>query len=112
MALKYIVKCDECKRSIGETDSLQESAAGGTCFNCQMNRAKLRSPGFDWGTTPTRKEWEALLAQRDALLEALEWIIEGVDVGERSVHSPKIAHGVAEARAAIAAAREATEEAS
>lgn len=28
--------------------------------------------GFPWGETPSRQDWEALLAQRDALLEAVE----------------------------------------
>lgn len=31
---RYIIKCDECKETIGETDSLSESAAGGRCDKC------------------------------------------------------------------------------
>ena len=30
----YIIKCDECKVTIGETDSMRESAAGGRCIDC------------------------------------------------------------------------------
>ena len=31
---QYEIKCDECKATIGETDSLSESAAGGRCTDC------------------------------------------------------------------------------
>ena len=31
---KYVVKCDDCKRQIGRTDNLSESAAGGRCAEC------------------------------------------------------------------------------
>lgn len=30
----YIVKCDECKRTIKHTDDVRESYAGGTCEQC------------------------------------------------------------------------------
>lgn len=32
---RYVVKCDDCKRDLRETDSLQESAAGGRCESCR-----------------------------------------------------------------------------
>ena len=32
----YKIKCDECKKEIGETDSQAMSAAGGICRVCQM----------------------------------------------------------------------------
>lgn len=31
MTGQYEIKCDECKTTIGRTDSLRESAAGGRC---------------------------------------------------------------------------------
>lgn len=31
----YIIKCDNCKVQIGETDSVRESAAGGRCVVCK-----------------------------------------------------------------------------
>lgn len=31
----YIIKCDNCKVQIGETDSMRESAAGGHCDECK-----------------------------------------------------------------------------
>lgn len=30
----YVIKCDDCKQTIGKTNSLQESAAGGQCASC------------------------------------------------------------------------------
>ena len=33
--MAYIVKCDECKRDIRETDDVRESYAGGTCDECR-----------------------------------------------------------------------------
>lgn len=33
--MKYVIKCDDCKQEIGQTDSLSESAAGGRCEVCQ-----------------------------------------------------------------------------
>lgn len=36
----YAVKCDECKTVIRRTDSVQESACGGTCDACYTERAK------------------------------------------------------------------------
>lgn len=33
-AARYVIKCDECKRTIGTTDSLRKSAAGGVCPEC------------------------------------------------------------------------------
>ena len=35
IAKTYRIKCDECKVTIGETDLLSESAAGGRCADCQ-----------------------------------------------------------------------------
>lgn len=34
MAKRYIIKCDDRKEKIGETDNLGESAAGGRCEEC------------------------------------------------------------------------------
>ena len=30
----YIIKCDDCKHTIGQTNSLTESVAGGQCATC------------------------------------------------------------------------------
>ena len=35
--MKYLIKCDECKHTIGETDELSASAAGGTCDACRSD---------------------------------------------------------------------------
>lgn len=35
-AQRYTVTCDDCKAEIRETDSLQESAAGGRCPICRQ----------------------------------------------------------------------------
>jgi hypothetical protein len=35
---RYVVKCDDCKTTIRETDSLVESAAGGSCGCCHARR--------------------------------------------------------------------------
>lgn len=32
---KYVIKCDDCKVTIGTTDSLRESAEGGQCAKCE-----------------------------------------------------------------------------
>ena len=32
--MRYVVKCDFCKKKIKETDSMVESVAGGTCKQC------------------------------------------------------------------------------
>ena len=32
--MRYVIKCGDCKVTIGETDSLGESAAGGRCARC------------------------------------------------------------------------------
>lgn len=34
----YQILCDDCKAVIGETDSLRESASGGTCEPCKLTR--------------------------------------------------------------------------
>ena len=34
-AKRYIIKCDDCKRPIGQTEDLSESAAGGKCPECR-----------------------------------------------------------------------------
>ena len=33
-ASTFAIKCDDCKETIGETNSLGESAAGGRCADC------------------------------------------------------------------------------
>lgn len=33
--MSYVIKCDECKTTIGETDDLGVSAAGGRCQACK-----------------------------------------------------------------------------
>lgn len=35
LTLPYEIKCDDCKKVIGRTDSLHESACGGRCFECR-----------------------------------------------------------------------------
>ena len=35
-ALPYAVKCDECRDTIGRTDSVRRSAEGGMCAPCRM----------------------------------------------------------------------------
>lgn len=32
---KYTIKCDDCKKSIGSTDSMMKSAQGGRCSACR-----------------------------------------------------------------------------
>jgi hypothetical protein len=32
--MKFIIKCDSCKATLRETDSLRESAEGGLCITC------------------------------------------------------------------------------
>ena len=32
---RYIIKCDECKTTMGRTDSMVESAQGGRCIKCR-----------------------------------------------------------------------------
>jgi hypothetical protein len=32
---RYIVKCDDCKQTIRETDNIHESYEGGRCENCK-----------------------------------------------------------------------------
>ena len=38
--MKYIIKCDECKKTIGTTDSLRVSAEGGQCDECKKEQKK------------------------------------------------------------------------
>jgi len=33
--VRYDIKCDECKKRIGTTDSMVESAQGGMCSVCR-----------------------------------------------------------------------------
>lgn len=33
--MEYAIKCDDCKKEIGRTDSMKESAAGGHCEECK-----------------------------------------------------------------------------
>ena len=35
-ALRYVVKCDDCKQEMRQTDDLHESAAGGRCDDCRQ----------------------------------------------------------------------------
>lgn len=35
VAKRWLVKCDDCKATIRETDDVRESYAGGQCFNCR-----------------------------------------------------------------------------
>ncbi len=35
---KYDIKCDFCKKKIGTTDSVAESAQGGICKDCSWNK--------------------------------------------------------------------------
>ena len=35
--MRYIIKCDLCKRKIGDTDDLGISASGGTCKMCRAD---------------------------------------------------------------------------
>ena len=35
--MKYIIKCDNCKRTIRKTDNITESYAGGQCSKCRNN---------------------------------------------------------------------------
>lgn len=41
--MKYVIKCDDCKRTIGETDSLSESAAGGRCKECKTGNYTIQN---------------------------------------------------------------------
>ncbi len=41
----YLIKCDDCKKEIGLTVSLRESAAGGVCKECERQR---RIPANEW----------------------------------------------------------------
>lgn len=34
---RYEIKCDDCKATIGRTDLVSESAAGGRCADCRKN---------------------------------------------------------------------------
>ena len=31
----YVIKCDDCKQTVGTTDDLSESVAGGRCWTCK-----------------------------------------------------------------------------
>ncbi len=46
MTSKYVIKCDDCKQTIGHTDSLRESAEGGRCDLCVL-RASSSLPQAD-----------------------------------------------------------------
>jgi predicted nucleic acid-binding Zn ribbon protein len=37
---RYFVKCDDCRKDIGRTDSMRESAEGGRCDECKRYLAK------------------------------------------------------------------------
>jgi hypothetical protein len=45
-APKYLVRCDDCKKTIGQTDSLRESAAGGRCDECSAPKPQ-RTPSVE-----------------------------------------------------------------
>lgn len=34
----YNVKCDDCKKTLRETENIQEVYAGGLCFECLSKR--------------------------------------------------------------------------
>lgn len=42
---RYVIKCDDCKQTIGQTDNLSESAAGGRCEECRSPQP-LTSPHY------------------------------------------------------------------
>ena len=33
--MKYVIKCDDCKKTIGRTNSMARSAQGGRCTECR-----------------------------------------------------------------------------
>lgn len=39
--MKYDIKCDNCKKTIGTTDSLRESVEGGICGQCKDNGGEI-----------------------------------------------------------------------
>ena len=38
--MKFEVKCDECKKTIGHTDNMIDSVAGGKCVSCRQKSLK------------------------------------------------------------------------
>jgi hypothetical protein len=44
---RYVVKCDDCKRDLRETDSVPESAAGGLCDDCRAESLKRGSRAME-----------------------------------------------------------------
>ena len=44
--MRYVIKCDECKKTIGYTNDMGVSARGGKCSNCkkkyQTNAEQLK----------------------------------------------------------------------
>lgn len=51
----YEVKCDDCKKTMRHTDSMQESAAGGRCATCKGVGVKRTEPGGGGEPTPEEK---------------------------------------------------------
>lgn len=90
----YEVKCDECKTTLRRTDSVAESAAGGTCDRCRREQRveaayadlKLRDR-----LTPGRTPWQRLKAEAEAIV-ARE---------EGDTFSPKVERVIDEARSAF-----------
>ncbi len=50
----YIVKCDDCKRTIRHVDTVAESAAGGFCDACR----KCSKCGHVFGKREMRTRWD------------------------------------------------------
>lgn len=90
----YEVKCDGCKTTLRRTDSVAESAAGGTCDRCRREQRveavyadlKLRDR-----LTPGRTPWQRLKAEAEAIV-ARE---------EGDTFSPKVERVIDEARSAF-----------
>lgn len=77
--MKYIIKCDDCKKTIGETDSLAESAAGGICNDCKPERNYLEEAySIAWGESkllPERAHIQAIIDHNNDTLIRLETVI-------------------------------------
>jgi len=43
---RYIVKCDECKKTMRETDNVVESYQGGICKDCRTGLSILKEEGL------------------------------------------------------------------
>jgi len=38
--MRFEIKCDNCKKTIGKTDNMMESYAGGKCKSCKEHSQK------------------------------------------------------------------------